>query len=69
VLGVEIGQVRHQVLDHRQVRQRIDLHRAVDLVEPLVQASVLVPSMFIAQEPQMPSRQDRRKVSVGRSCS
>jgi hypothetical protein len=31
----------------------------------LVQASVLVPSMFIAQEPQMPSRQDRRSVSVG----
>jgi hypothetical protein len=31
----------------------------------LVQASVLVPSMFIAQEPQMPSRQERRKVSVG----
>jgi hypothetical protein len=30
----------------------------------LVQASVLVPSMFIAQEPQMPSRQDRRSVSV-----
>ena len=32
---------------------------------PLVQASVLVPSMFMAQEPQMPSRQERRKVSVG----
>ena len=31
----------------------------------LVQASVLMPSMFIAQEPQMPSRQERRKVSVG----
>src|SRR5688500_7290783 len=30
-----------------------------------VQASVLVPSMFIAHEPQMPSRQERRKVSVG----
>ena len=29
------------------------------------QASVLPPSMFIAQEPQMPSRQERRKVSVG----
>ena len=28
-------------------------------------ASVLVPSMFIAHEPQMPSRQERRKVSVG----
>src|SRR3546814_18823478 len=31
----------------------------------LVQASVLVPSIFIAQEPQTPSRQERRKVSVG----
>ena len=24
-----------------------------------------MPSMFIAQDPQMPSRQERRKVSVG----
>ncbi len=31
----------------------------------LRQASVLPPSMFIAHEPQMPSRQERRKVSVG----
>ena len=31
---------------------------------PLRQASALTPSMFIAQEPQMPSRQERRKVSV-----
>ena len=30
-----------------------------------VQASVLTPSMFIAQEPHTPSRQERRKVSVG----
>jgi hypothetical protein len=30
----------------------------------LVQASVLVPSMFIAHEPQMPSRQERRSVRV-----
>ena len=30
-----------------------------------MQASVLIPSMFIAQEPQIPSRQERRKVSVG----
>src|SRR5688572_30013558 len=30
----------------------------------LVQASVLVPSMFIAHEPQMPSRHERRNVSV-----
>ena len=28
-------------------------------------ASVLVPSMFIEHEPQMPSRHERRKVSVG----
>jgi len=32
------------------------------------QANVLVPSIFIAHDPQMPSRQDRRKVSEG-SCS
>ena len=31
----------------------------------MVQASVLVPSMFMEHEPQMPSRQERRKVSVG----
>ena len=36
---------------------------AISLIA-LVQASVLVPSMFIAQEPQMPSRQERRKASV-----
>ena len=29
------------------------------------QASVLMPSMFMAQLPQMPSRQLRRKVNVG----
>ena len=33
--------------------------------QPLVQASQLVPSIFIAQEPQIPSRHERRKVSVG----
>jgi len=40
--------------------------RTAPLISPiaLVQASVLVPSMFIEQEPQMPSRQERRKVSV-----
>src|SRR6478672_10341721 len=31
----------------------------------MVHASVLVPSMFMEHEPQMPSRQERRKVSVG----
>ena len=29
-----------------------------------VQANQFVPSMFIEQEPQMPSRHERRKVSV-----
>ena len=33
-------------------------------VMSFVQARVFVPSMFMAQEPQMPSRQERRKVSV-----
>ncbi len=32
------------------------------------QARPLVPSMFMAQEPQMPSRQERRRLSVW-SCS
>ena len=31
----------------------------------MVQASVLVPAMFIEQEPHTPSRQERRKVRVG----
>jgi hypothetical protein len=31
----------------------------------LVQASVLVASMFMEQDPHTPSRQERRKVSVG----
>jgi len=30
----------------------------------LVQASVLMPSIFIEHEPHTPSRQERRKVSV-----
>src|SRR6478672_1004221 len=29
ILRVEIGEVRHEVLDHRLMRQRIDLHRAI----------------------------------------
>ena len=33
--------------------------------KPLVQAMVLRPAMFIAQEPHTPSRQERRKASVG----
>ena len=34
----------------------------------VVQARPFLPFMFIEQEPQMPSRHERRKVSVG-SCS
>ena len=30
-----------------------------------VQASVLPPSIFMAQDPQIPSRQERRNVNVG----
>jgi len=36
------------------VRQRVDPHIALDVVDRLMQASVLVPSMFIAQEPHTP---------------
>jgi hypothetical protein len=32
---------------------------------PVVQASVFMPSMFIEHDPQIPSRHERRKVSVG----
>ena len=35
VLGVEVRQIRHEVLDDRHVRQRVDLHRALDLVQTL----------------------------------
>ena len=32
VLGIEVGEVGDEVLDHRHVRQRVDLHVALDLV-------------------------------------
>ena len=32
ILRVELRQIGHQVLDHRHMRQRIDFHRALDLV-------------------------------------
>ena len=35
VLGVEVGQVRHQILDHRHVRQRIDLDLAGHVADGL----------------------------------
>src|SRR5499426_1236848 len=35
VLGVEVGEVGHQVLHHRLVRQRIDLDRTFDVVRGL----------------------------------
>lgn len=31
----------------------------------LIHANVFVPPIFIAQDPQMPSRQERRNVNVG----
>lgn len=34
-------------------------------IQYLIHASVLVPPIFIAQDPQMPSRQERRKVKDG----
>ena len=65
ILGVGLGQVGHQILHHRHMRQRVDLDRRPCTSSiGFRQASVLVPSMFMAQEPQMPSRQERRKVSV-----
>ena len=62
MLGEEVGEVGDEVLDHWLVRRR--QLRIEPLMSPmsLVQASMLTPSIFIAQEPQMPSRQERRKV-------
>ena len=57
--------VGHQILDHVHVRQRSDLDVALMSSIGVVQASPLRPSMFIEQDPQMPSRQERRKVKVG----
>ena len=34
-LRIGHGEVRHEVLDHRQMRQRVDLHRSRDLVHAL----------------------------------
>lgn len=34
-------------------------------IQYLIHASVLVPPIFIAQDPQIPSRQERRKVKDG----
>ena len=65
VLREDVVDVWDEVFDHRHVRQRIDPRIAFDLVYFLMQASHSVPSMFIAQDPQMPSRHERRKVSVG----
>ncbi len=35
VLGIEMRQIRDQILDHRHVRQRIDLHVALDLLHSI----------------------------------
>lgn len=35
------------------------------VIKYLIHANVFMPPMFIAHEPQMPSRQERRKVKVG----
>lgn len=38
---------------------------AVVVISYLIHASVFVPPIFIAQDPQIPSRQERRNVNVG----
>lgn len=45
-----------------------NLHLAVNLIlarSYLIQAKVLMPPMFMAQDPQIPSRHERLKVTVG----
>ena len=44
--------------------QKAPTHPSECLVTLVRQARPLVPSMFMAQEPQMPSRHDRRRLSV-----
>ncbi|KAI3476364.1 hypothetical protein L1887_62016 [Cichorium endivia] len=63
VLLVELREVRHEILDNVHVRQRVDLGVAA-LSMRQRQASVLTPSMFMAHEPQMPSRHERRKAGL-----
>jgi len=58
VLGVKSGQIRHQILDYGHLGQGTSSI-------PFVQASVFAPPMFIEHDPQIPSRHERRKVSVG----
>lgn len=38
---------------------------AMPVTQYLIHASVFVPPIFIAQDPQIPSRQERRNVNVG----
>lgn len=59
VLVVEIGEVHDQVLDHKHMRQRCYYCGLVSALSMgLRHATVLVPSMLIAQEPHIPSQQD-----------
>lgn len=38
---------------------------AMPVTQYLIHASVFIPPIFIAQDPQIPSRQERRNVNVG----
>ena len=62
-LAVQLVQVGHQILDNRPVWQWIDAHIATDVVEVLGAGQRVGAAMFMEQEPQTPSRHDRRKVS------
>ncbi len=64
VLLVELGQVRNKILDDVHVREGVDLG-VVGLVDSAKTSKGVDTVMFMAQEPQIPSRQERRKVRVG----
>jgi hypothetical protein len=57
-------QVQNEVLDDPHIVQRVDRSVFARLGHEPRARKPFVPSMFMAQEPQTPSRQERRKVSV-----
>jgi hypothetical protein len=68
VLLEEVGHVDHQVPDDGKAGQRAQHDRCLRLRTRVMQASPFRPLMFIASEPQTPSRQDRRSVNRGPAC-
>src|SRR5205823_14063815 len=63
VLRVEVAEVRNQVLHHRQSRERVDADLGGQVARGGGAGEAVTPLMFMAHEPQMPSRHERRNVS------